>query len=321
MSVHSHDPAADPTAGVAPDTVTTQGERSARAAWSVNLRQRIATAAILIPLVIGLVWFGGWIAFAGAAVTLLLAAREAHAMFARKGWRPLTGLSAAIGLGFLLAAMLRENRALLLELGISALVICSFVWLMATRRMGAVTVVDWALTLAIPLYLGWPLALLLALRGEGSGPTVPGFWWTLILLLGVWANDTAALFAGHAFGRGGRHKLAPQISPNKTWEGALGGFISCILVVSLVMAIADHALARPLALPWYHGVLLGALISVAATLGDLAKSMLKRGVGVKDSGTLLPGHGGILDRADSLLFAAIIVYFYAYLFATGLHGF
>ncbi len=320
LSTHSDDPADASRADGAPDTLATSPSDSGRSAWSVNLRQRIATAAVLIPLVIGLVWFGGWIAFAGAALTLLLAAREAHAMFARKGWRPLNGLSVVIGLDFLLAAMLRDTSALLLEVGISALVIGSFVWLLATRPMGAVTVVDWALTLAIPLYLGWPLALLLALRGEGTGPTVAGFWWTLLLLLGVWANDTAALFTGHAFGRGGRHQLAPQISPNKTWEGALGGFICCILAVSLVAAIADRALARPLVLPWYSCVLLGALISVAATLGDLAKSLLKRGVGVKDSGTLLPGHGGVLDRADSLLFAAIIVYFAASFSATGLRG-
>jgi phosphatidate cytidylyltransferase len=283
------------------------------AAWRTNLRQRVITALILIPVVLTLVWFGGWAVFAGATLVLLQGARELHAMFALRGWHPLTALSSVIGVDFLLAAMLPEQSLVVLAIGLSALVVGPLIWLLATRPMGECTIIEWALTIAISIYLGWPLSLILLLRGGDVGIAVPGFWWLLLLLLAVWANDSAALFTGRSLGGVGRHRLAPGVSPGKTWEGVCGGLVGSILAVAAVAAIAS--LASHLLVPWYHWPILGALITVAATLGDLAKSVLKRGVGVKDSGSILPGHGGILDRADSTLFASILVFFYAYALA------
>jgi phosphatidate cytidylyltransferase len=162
--------------------------------------------------------------------------------------------------------------------------------------------VDWALTLAIAIYLGWPLSFFPLLRGYDVGLS-HGAWWVLAVLFGVWGFDTGAFFAGRFFGR---HKLAPNISPGKTWEGVIGG-----MVLSITAALLFTV--KPLAVPWYLAILLGILVGVAAVLGDLAESLIKRQTHVKDSGHIMPGHGGMLDRIDSLLFAVIVVYVFAQL--------
>ena len=159
--------------------------------------------------------------------------------------------------------------------------------------------IDWSLTLAIAVYLGWPLSLLPLLRGYQIGIS-NGFWWILTALLCVWGFDTGAFFSGHFFGR---HKLAPNISPGKTWEGVVGGLIISIAAALLLTV-------RPLGVPWYLAILLGGLIALAAMLGDLAESLIKRQTHVKDSGNFMPGHGGMLDRIDSLIFAVIVVYLF-----------
>ncbi|HEX6818110.1 MAG TPA: phosphatidate cytidylyltransferase [Ktedonobacterales bacterium] len=281
-----------------------------RSSWLVGLRRRVASALVLIPVVIALAWFGGWIAFAGVVLVLLLGTWELRDMFAHRGWHPLVVLSLALSLVFFVAAMLPAYRVLLLEAGISALVIGSFAWLMITRPTIERTLVDWSLTLAIPFYLGWPLAFLLLLRGDTLGYESRGFWWLWVLLLAIWANDTFALLVGHYLGR---HLLAPHISPKKTWEGFVGGMVFAVIAVFVVITLANVVLnpALRLNVPWYSEILIGVLIVMAGTIGDLAESMLKRGTGVKDSGSILPGHGGILDRIDSILFAVFVVFFYA----------
>jgi len=292
--------------------VASSGRSRPRSGWLASLRWRVASAAVLIPIVIALAWFGGWAAFVGLLPVLALGTWELRDMFAHKGWRPLVILSFLLSLVFLVSAMpnFRDYRVLLLETGITALMIGSFAWLMVTRPTIERTLVDWALTLAIPFYLGWPLAFFLLLRGSEPGYTSRGFWWLLVLLLTVWANDTAALLTGHYLGH---TKLAPHISPAKTWEGFFGGLALSVVSVFVITTVADLFLKAPFHLAWYHSLILGSLVAIAATIGDLAESLLKRGTGVKDSGTILPGHGGILDRVDSMLFAVFIVFFYAML--------
>jgi len=124
--------------------------------------------------------------------------------------------------------------------------------------------------------------------------------WSLSGII-TFAADTAAFFIGRAWGR---HSLAPKISSGKTWEGAVGGFLGAI-AASLILTLLLN-----LSIPYWQSVVLGALIGIFAPLGDLAESMLKRSTGLKDSGTLIPGHGGILDRLDSILFTVVIVYYY-----------
>jgi len=147
------------------------------------------------------------------------------------------------------------------------------------------------------LYVGWLLSLLVTLRIEA------GREWVFLALFTTFGSDTAAYFIGKAFGR---HKLAPGISPGKTWEGAIAGVFGGVIISLLFI------LSTPLQLPLGYGqaVLLGVLISVFGQLGDLAESLLKRNAGVKDSGGLMPGHGGLLDRMDSVVLAGVVVYLY-----------
>jgi phosphatidate cytidylyltransferase len=279
----------------------TNASEKARRQWNRSLGQRIITAVIAIPVVLAIVWLGGWWAFAAATIVVVLGAYELHRMMLHEGYHPLILISLALSVLFLVAAMLPQLRLLLLESGLSIALLVTFPLLFFRKKLEG-AMVDWSLTLAIAIYLGWPLSLFPLLRGFQVGIS-PGFWWVLTVLLGVWGFDTGAFFTGHFFGR---HKLAPNISPAKTWEGIAGG-----LILSITAALLFTA--WPLGVPWYLAILLGILIGVAATLGDLAESLIKRQTHVKDSGQIMPGHGGILDRIDSMLFAVIVVYIFAQL--------
>jgi phosphatidate cytidylyltransferase len=166
---------------------------------------------------------------------------------------------------------------------------------------------DWAMTLAAPVYVGGLMAFGVLLRDLVPG----GLAWTLAGVAMVWANDSAAYFGGRLWGR---TPLSPTLSPKKTREGFLAGLVASVLLAALLPALARAWPApeqlAPLGLvPAWQLALLGAAVALVAPLGDLAKSFLKRQVGVKDSGNLFPGHGGVLDRTDSLLFAAPVAYY------------
>jgi len=139
------------------------------------------------------------------------------------------------------------------------------------------------------LFIGWNLSHLILLRLLPAGP-----WYVLFLCAVVWVGDSAAMYVGKSLGR---HKMAPAISPGKTWEGSVGGIIGGVLTAIVSAGLLPH-------LVLWQCVMLGLCISLAAQMSDLGESMLKRYAGVKDSSRLIPGHGGILDRIDSLLFAA-----------------
>jgi phosphatidate cytidylyltransferase len=276
-----------------------------------SIGQRWLTALIAIPIVLVFVWLGGWFSFAAMVLLATLCTRELHSMLLHGGHRPLIWISLGLSLLFLIAAMLPdEQRLLVIEIGLGGVLLISFPWLFTRKKLDG-ALVDWALTLAISIYIGWSTSFFLLLRGYGMGALqlsgypwiiLPrGGWWLLTLLLGVWGFDSAAFFTGRYLGR---HKLAPNISPGKTWEGVAGGMVLSI-VAALLLAVL------PLGVPWYLAVVLGILIGVAAVLGDLAESLIKRQNDVKDSGQIMPGHGGLLDRVDSLLFAAIVVYVFS----------
>ena len=267
--------------------------------WYRSLGQRSLTALVGIPIVLACGWLGGWWAFAACVFLAFWGAYELHRMMLHEGYHPLIVISLALSLLFMIAAMLPAQRSLLLEVGLSLALLVTFPFFFFRKQLDG-AMVDWSLTLAIAIYLGWPLSLIPLLRGFQIGFS-SGLWWLLTMLLGVWGFDTGAFFAGHFFGR---HKLAPNISPGKTWEGVFGGLIFSVAAALLFTV-------RPLGVSWYLAILLGLLIGIAATLGDLAESLIKRQTHVKDSGQFIPGHGGILDRIDSLLFAVIVVYFFA----------
>jgi phosphatidate cytidylyltransferase len=267
--------------------------------WYRSVGLRTLTAIVGIPIVLACTWFGGWFAFAASTLVVILGVYELHEMMLHNGYHPLVAISLLLSLLFLMAAMFPAQRPLLLELGLAIALLVTFPLLFFRKKLEG-AMVDWSLTLAIAIYLGWPMSLFPLIRGYQIGIS-NGFWWLLTLLLGTWGFDTGAFFVGHFFGR---HKLAPSISPGKTWEGAMGGLVITI-IATLLFAM------WPLGIPWYLALLLGVLLAVAATLGDLAESLIKRQTHVKDSGQIMPGHGGILDRVDSLIFGVIVVYFFA----------
>ncbi len=170
-------------------------------------------------------------------------------------------------------------------------------------------VADWAITVASGLYLGLCGAGIVALRALQPD----GLWWTLTALPAISFADTGAFFVGRAFGR---HKLVPTLSPGKTWEGYLAGVIIAGPLTALLASLWRNMANGESAIGWQHGLALGSIIAVIAPLGDLTVSMIKRQAGTKDSGTIIPGHGGALDRVDSMLWAGVIGYYYVLWLAT-----
>lgn len=156
--------------------------------------------------------------------------------------------------------------------------------------------IGWAWMVAGALYIGWLLRYYVAMRSLDDGR-----YWVLLVLLTVFAFDTAAFFVGRAIGR---RRLAPRVSPGKTWEGTIAG------AVAALAAAVGLSFAVGLPISWWEAALLGFIVAIFGQIGDLVESLLKRSTGVKDSGRLMPGHGGILDRTDSVAFVGPLVYYY-----------
>lgn len=275
------------------------------------LKLRVLSALVLIPLVLLIVALGEpWVALLVAAA-VGIALDEAYGLFAAAGHRPVRWAGFLGALGLVVAALLAPSGVGIGAALAGAVVITLIGQLLRLDRAGALT--DWALTLAGALYVAGTLAHFILLRDVTSPAFAPswweaigaptlgaGAWWLLTAFLLVWPCDTAAYFIGI---RWGRHKMSPYLSPNKSWEGAAAGFLTSLAVA----AVLKPLLGLPLSYGW--AVALGALVGVIGPLGDLAESLLKRQAGVKDSGRLIPGHGGMLDRLDSLLFVVPAVYY------------
>jgi len=207
-----------------------------------------------------------------------------------------------------------EHAKRTLGLAFSALVALSFYWgierAAATYSLAAMAMLTWILflernreraiqTTAITLfgmaYTAWNLGHLMLIRDLPAGRGA-----LLVLLFAIWGSDTGAYYAGSRYGR---HRIFPAISPKKTWEGSVAGLAAAVVAATLATALFYPPLTVAAAL------LLGLAVGVAGQLGDLFESMLKRSAGIKDSSHLLPGHGGLLDRLDSLIFAAPAFYY------------
>jgi phosphatidate cytidylyltransferase len=181
--------------------------------------------------------------------------------------------------------------------------------LLLTRKQKTGAFTDWSWTLAEILYIGWFLGYFVALRGLGSGVSNSGRNWLFLAIFISFGSDSAAYFIGKSFGK---HKLAPSISPAKTWEGAIGGLLgamaaSLLFLINTPLKVSNY-------LNWWQLIIVALLVSIFGQLGDLVESLFKRNTGAKDSGNIFPGHGGMLDRIDSLVFAVIVVYYIAVIF-------
>lgn len=276
---------------------------------SKRLSPRVLTALVGIPIVVVILQIGGWFVAAISLLLALLSMRELVVSTRQSSTRIESG--AMVFLIALFFAQLFENALPLLysasaKSGVLLLIFANLSALLPLISLGVVVFLfassrkislpSLSLSVFAALYLSL-FAFVPLLQNLPHGRAL--LW---LVLLGVWTGDTVAYYAGRAFGR---RKLTP-LSPGKSREGALAGFFATLLMSALVAQIAG--------LEVWRGVVLGICVAVASPLGDLAESFWKRELGVKDLGTLLPGHGGVLDRCDSLLFAAPVAYFYAKMF-------
>jgi len=269
------------------------------------LRDRVRSAAILVPPLLVALWLGGpWIALV-VAIAVLLGSVEAFRLLTAAGHPSFPALGAVLAVVVALGDSVKElpggSGILLAGVGIVLVGVAAL-----TRPDPRDGLAAFATTTFAALYVGL-LGFVARLAaspapvdaGTPLGALGPERAWVLLLVLVVWSFDTAAYGVGRQFGR---HSFMPHISPSKTLEGVVGGAVAATIVgVVLVVLLGGSALA---------GAGFGLLVGVAAQAGDLAESMLKRAAGAKESGRLIPGHGGMLDRIDSFLFAAPAAFFY-----------
>lgn len=259
-------------------------------------RTRELTAAVLMPLVLLLLVKGplwGWALLAALACGAAL--WEFQDLVRASGWLAPRALSFALFAAILAGAYLGSAPILVAAAGGALVALPTAVLLAAPREpvwLGSAAGISFA-----TLYVGAGGAAVIALRALG--------WETVFFLLGVvWAGDSAAYYVGTRFGR---RKLAPVVSPKKSWEG-FWGQVAAGAAFGALLAVVLPRLAGTPAVAAAAGGLLGAVMSVVAVVGDLVESTFKRSCAVKDSGALLPGHGGLLDRLDSLLYASPVLY-------------
>lgn len=261
-----------------------------------DLTRRVLTALVLAPFALALTWLGGWVFALLLAFAAVVSQAELYVLMRQADLRPLVPFGLA--LGFLTVLSPRIPWALPV-LAVGAIVLLSvFVF----RQIGQ-PIPDAAATLFGVFYPAFLLSFGITLREAEGFPLeeMGGFWLMTAVLVGVWGADTFAYFAGRAFGK---TKLLPSVSPKKTWEGAIGGLLGAIAIIA-----AFKMTALPV-LGWIDVAVLVVCCGVAGPLGDLFVSRLKRSVGAKDTGSWLPGHGGLLDRLDAALFAVPLAALY-----------
>lgn len=273
-----------------------------------NLAKRLLSAAVVVPILLYLFWRGGWLFVVLIELAILLGMNEYYRMVETRGLSPkkLVGIAAALLIGLIALTGRVDYMALFLSLVVLVVMIDQ----LASRDLSAV-ITGSAVTLFGVIYIGWMLSHALLLRFPTDPPAGVdlGLFFVILAIAGTFLADAGAFFVGRAFGR---HKLAPFISPGKTWEGAIGGVVGGTLGIVGTKLVFDWFIfpTPGSGMPLYHCLILGLILVPATIGGDLFESMLKRDAGIKDSGALIPGHGGIMDRLDSILFALPVTYYY-----------
>jgi phosphatidate cytidylyltransferase len=285
-------------AGVAP-----RGGGETVSSWR-ELARRAATAAWGMPLVVGIVLLGGYWLLAGAGMLIVIGLLEFYRMAARAGYQPIWEAGVAAGIWLALAAAWPSAWPAHWERLVLPGLLGYTILMQLRRGHPDRALVNTGLTVLGVVYVAYLGTYIIRLRAlpvmpGGSPSPIP----TLLVICAVWAADTAAYFVGL---RLGRHKLLPRVSPHKSREGAVAGITAGVLAglfMAWVAAAVFHA-----ALPARLAAGIGGLCAAASIVGDLWESSIKREVGVKDAGWVLPGHGGMLDRFDGLLFAGVTGY-------------
>ena len=264
-----------------------------------NSTRRVLTAVIAAPVIVGLLYLGDWPFGLLVLAAALLIQWEVYEMMGHGGGRPRRVL------GLLLGALLVLRILVPAVWPLVVLVVLLLIGLVPFEHKQEAPLVSMADTVFGAVYPTALLAFMLQIRvadlPAAAGEDRASFFLTLTIFLLIWASDVFAYYVGRAVGR---HKLAPRVSPNKTWEGAAGGALGALLVAAALKVLVLGFLA------WPHVLALGLICGALGQIGDLAESKLKRSVDLKDSGTILPGHGGLLDRFDAMIFAAPAAYLY-----------
>lgn len=265
------------------------------------MKTRVISAAVMLPAVLAAIVIGGWPFTLLVIIAVLLAGLEYRRMAHLMGYELSLAFIWSATLVWFVDLLLPEGPWL--SLGLALVVLATSLWQLFHREHSSPTV-TWALTLAGGLYLGVGGAYIHRLRGLEDG-----LWWILTALPVIWVGESAAYYIGK---RWGDHKAIPGLSPGKSWEGYIAEAISALLVGALLGWVWPQVAGEPITLNPWRGLILGAVLAVTTPFGDLFVSMIKREVHLDDSGKLIPGHGGVFDRIDSLLWAG----FFAWIVAT-----
>jgi phosphatidate cytidylyltransferase len=276
-----------------------------------NLLERILSAVVLLPVIALIVWWGEPLVSATVIVLAVVALHELFTLFRAGGYTPRRSAGFLSVVLFVLSARVRASVQPLDWTGFALITaIIASLSVELPRRNHEHSLLHWALTLSGAAYIGWTLAHFVLLRSitQPALSAAPlgllrleaGAAWIVFVLAVTFLSDTGAYFTGRALGR---HKMAPYISPKKSWEGAVGGVVAAIGGGILCTWLLGLPISFVIA------GFLGAVGSATGQIGDLAESLIKRQVNIKDSGKIIPGHGGILDRVDSLLFTAPVLYY------------
>jgi phosphatidate cytidylyltransferase len=296
-----------------------------------NLTQRLLTAIVALPFVIYLLILGGIPFTLLVATAALVGLYEFYAMMEARGFKPMKTTGYVLGVAFVMVAHFGDEYFLAITVTFSAL-IPMVIQLM--KRDVRTSIIGMSVTIFGMLYVAWLLAhailvrnlgvelveryggQLIGLRGmvdaavQQEAAFTIGVFYIFLVFACTFLNDTGAYFAGRFFGK---HKLAPIVSPKKTWEGAVGGVIWAVAGACIITFIFNTWIpgGHFLQLSYGAAALLGFVIGVVGDIGDLVESLIKRDADIKDSGWIIPGHGGILDRADALLFTFPVTYYFA----------
>lgn len=268
---------------------------------------RLLSALWFIPLAVALIWIGGWLLTGGVIIAFTIAIFEYDSALRQGGFHPFRGL--LIPLPALIVTAQALNLLNQLQgIGLAVILMAAAVWMINAYEHGsAQALINFGLTLLGALYIGWLGAHFVALRMLPDGR-----FWLLIGVMATGLGDAGAFFSGRILGR---HKMIPNVSPGKTWEGYAGGVITAGLTGLILAAVSpslaglDPAGGLALNVSALDGLIIGIVAGLFSPLGDLAMSVIKRQVGVKNFSNLIAGHGGMLDRLDSLLFGVPLAYY------------
>lgn len=276
------------------------GERSSLASRFAGFAIRVVSAVILVLIIVILLWWGEIPFTVGIALIAFGGLWEFYSTFSKHGYKPAMILSMAVGSAFpVIAFFLRDSQDLTpMALALALYVPVLFAWCIFRRGSESPTT-DISVSLLGVVMVGFCLAHFVLMLGldEGIPWTVP---FTIIVM--VWVSDAVAYLAGSALGR---HKMAPHISPGKSWEGFIVGTVAVFIAAYvLYLTVNRDWLSLGVAME------LAAIVCIFGPLGDLSESTVKRELGIKDMSSLIPGHGGIMDRFDSMFFTAAVSYYF-----------